>query len=385
MRCMYEIKYHNFNCTGFKMQLRPSDIYFSQDSIRNRFRDGCLHSNKTLGETLDDLCEGRISVCDIPVIAVTQKDGKWFTGDNRRLWVFRHLERLGKCTFLTVYEGYISSDKFTTYNGGASVRVRGYPGGRWYSKPDVITSIQTQRNRPQHQSKPVFSRFNRRPEDTSTRAVVQNFDNLFLSGRQTYSDPPTSNYIYRPSSSSSRRYDLQSRGSYDLQSRGSYDLQSRGSNYQLSSSSLSFSNSRFDGNTTVFNSGGVSSPLSAGNSRFVDPENCRFIKESIRSCFDDGRSYSTLKENLVRGFLSYREVPAVKAYNAYDVYYVSDGNRRLKAFQEAKRDDDEIDDLKIKVEVIGDEDDLLDELRRVDPAITAFEVMLLGETVDICN
>ena len=33
------------------MQLRPSDIYFSQDSIRNRFRDGCPHSYKTLGET----------------------------------------------------------------------------------------------------------------------------------------------------------------------------------------------------------------------------------------------------------------------------------------------------------------------------------------------
>ena len=363
------------------MQLRPSDIYFSQDSIRNRFRDGCP----------DDLCEGRISVCDIPDIAVEQKDGKWFTGDNRRLWVFRHLERLGKCTFITVYEGYISSDKFTTINRGASVRVRGNPGGRWYSKPDARTSIQTQRNRPQHQSTTVFSRSNRRPEDTSTRAVVQNFDSLFLSGRQTYSDPPTSNYIYRPSSFSSSRYDPQSRGSYDLQSRGSYDLQSRGSydlqsrdtNYRPPSSSLSFSNSRFDGNSG--GSGVVSAPLTAGNSRFVDPENCRFIKESIRSCFDDGRSYSTLKENLVRGFLSYREVPAVKAYNAYDVYHVSDGNRRLKAFQEAKRDDDEIDDLKIKVEVIGDEDDLLDELRKVDPAITAFEVMLLGETVDICN
>ena len=365
-----------------------------------------------MGETLDDLCEGRISVCDIPDIAVEQKDGKWFTGDNRRLWVFRHLERLGKCTFITVDEGYISSDKFTTINRGASVRVRGNPGGRWYSKPDARTRIQTQRNRPQHQSTPVFSRFNRRPEDTSTRAVVQNFDSLFLSGRQTYSDPPTSNYIYRPSSFSSSRYDpqsrgsyevqsrgsydlrfrgsydlqsrgsydLQSRGSYDLQSRGSYDLQSRGSNYQPPSSSLSFSNSRFDGNRG--GSGGVSSPLKAENSRFVDPENCRFLKESIQSCFDDGWPYTTLKENLVRGFVSYREVPAVKAYNAYDVYYVSDGNRRLQAFQEATR---EIDDLKIKVEVIGDEDDLLDELRKVDPAVTAFEVMLLGETVDICN
>ena len=347
------------------MQLRPSDIYFSQDSINNVFDRRCPHSNRTVGQTLDDLCEGRISVYAIPTITVVKKGGKWFTADNRRLWVFRELERLGKCIFIPVNEGsYIPSSKFTTYNGGASVEVRRSPGGNWHYRPDASTSIQSRSHRPQPKPSAVFSSFQRRPEDTSTRDVIQNVNSLVLSGRQTYSDPTTSDYINRPSSVSSSRF----------------DLQSRGTNYRPPSSSLSFSNSRFDGNSG--GSGVVSSPLKAENSRFVDPENCRFIKESIRPCFDDGRPYSTLKEKLVYGFLSYREVPAVKAYNAYDVYYVSDGNRRLQAFQEAKR---EIDDLKIKVEVIGDEDDLLDELRKEDPAVTAFEVMLLGETVDICN
>ena len=122
------------------MMLRPSDIYFSQDSIKNTFQERCPHSYNTVGETLDDLCEGRINVNDIPPISVLNKGGKWFTGDNRRLWIFRHLERLGKCTTIPVREtGYIPSTMFTTLNGGASVTVRRNPGGVWYLRPSSST------------------------------------------------------------------------------------------------------------------------------------------------------------------------------------------------------------------------------------------------------
>ena len=65
-------------------------------------------------------------------------DGKWFTTDNRRLWVFRQLERLGKCSTIDVWEGYaIPTSKLTTYNGGSSVHVRRSSGGVWYRKPDA--------------------------------------------------------------------------------------------------------------------------------------------------------------------------------------------------------------------------------------------------------
>ena len=115
------------------MMLRPSDIYFSQDSINNVFNKRCPHSHKNIGGTLDDLCDGRISVTNIPIISVTYMAGKWFTGDNRRLWVFRHLERLGQCETIPVYvTSYIPGNKFTTLNGGASVKVRRNPGGVWY-------------------------------------------------------------------------------------------------------------------------------------------------------------------------------------------------------------------------------------------------------------
>lgn len=55
------------------------------------------------------------------------KNGKWFTLDNRRLWIFRRLEEGGHITNVDV--NVVSSDrlrarKFTTTNGGVSVRIR---------------------------------------------------------------------------------------------------------------------------------------------------------------------------------------------------------------------------------------------------------------------
>ena len=123
------------------MHLNPSEIHYSQDSIKNEFRSG----HGQIGLTLDKLCKGDIKVEAIPAIGVMKRDGKWFTGDNRRLWVFRHLERLGKCTKIRVNYETIPSKKMTTKNGGMHVRVRGNPGGSWYNKPTQvrITSVST--------------------------------------------------------------------------------------------------------------------------------------------------------------------------------------------------------------------------------------------------
>jgi len=40
-------------------QLRPSDIFYSQDSISNTFCKKTFHSNTFIGKTLDDICEDR--------------------------------------------------------------------------------------------------------------------------------------------------------------------------------------------------------------------------------------------------------------------------------------------------------------------------------------
>ncbi|KAH3781559.1 hypothetical protein DPMN_159390 [Dreissena polymorpha] len=58
------------------------------------------------------------------------------TMDNRRLWVFKELERLGKCDSVPVnVDDSIPSEKLTTDNGGVTIDVRGCPGGTWYTKP----------------------------------------------------------------------------------------------------------------------------------------------------------------------------------------------------------------------------------------------------------
>lgn len=114
------------------MKLRPSKIRYSQDSISNRFDSRSDHPGTLIGKTLDKLCDGKIDKEDIPTISVARVNGKWFTADNRRLWVFRQLEALGKCRKIRVIEiDDIPDSKMTTENNGLDIDVRGSPGGYW--------------------------------------------------------------------------------------------------------------------------------------------------------------------------------------------------------------------------------------------------------------
>ncbi|XP_060596162.1 uncharacterized protein LOC132750235 [Ruditapes philippinarum] len=111
------------------IQLKPSEIFHSQDSISCRFSK----TNTLIGETLDDLYEDRLSVSDIKRISVAPVNGKWFSLDNRRLWVFRQLEKIGKCRYVTVnVKKKIDAARLTTKCGGKEVYVRGSPGGHCY-------------------------------------------------------------------------------------------------------------------------------------------------------------------------------------------------------------------------------------------------------------
>lgn len=109
---------------------KPSEIRFSQDSIKNHWKDNSCQ----IGETLDQLLKGEIIVDDIEKITVNIKNGNLYSADNRRLWVFQKLEKLGKCDTIAVKFEHIDSRKFTTTNLGASVRIRGSgdPGGRFW-------------------------------------------------------------------------------------------------------------------------------------------------------------------------------------------------------------------------------------------------------------
>ncbi|XP_052785378.1 uncharacterized protein LOC128221020 [Mya arenaria] len=156
------------------MELKPSQIYFSQDSINNVFDKRCQHSYQLIGETLDAICEDRCSIHSVPTISVMQKNGRWITADNRRLWVFRQLERLGKCKTVPVYTTYhIPAGKMTAFNGGDSVRVRGSPGGRWHLKPKPKPVIHQQRLSTDPQMPSLNRSFVREHEKYSTPYSVR--------------------------------------------------------------------------------------------------------------------------------------------------------------------------------------------------------------------
>ena len=115
--------------------LKPSEIRYSQDSISNTFDSKSRHSYVHIGETLDHLIEGRIAIDDIPEISVQKIGDKWVSADNRRLWVFKQLEKFRKCETIPVtVTRYIPPAKKSSTNDGLSVKIRGggNPGGKYF-------------------------------------------------------------------------------------------------------------------------------------------------------------------------------------------------------------------------------------------------------------
>jgi filamentous hemagglutinin len=106
---------HNIPCVTLK---DPNTIRFTQDSIKNTFKDG-----HTLTELIDDLKSGRVSADDLPAIRIFEKDGKIFSLDNRRLKAFQE----AGVQIRTIPADEIANEafKFTTTNNGTSIRVRG--------------------------------------------------------------------------------------------------------------------------------------------------------------------------------------------------------------------------------------------------------------------
>lgn len=59
---------------SWAMFLQPSEIRFSQDSIGNTFGRYTSHPYKPIGETLDDIISGSVT---LPDISVTMINGLW--------------------------------------------------------------------------------------------------------------------------------------------------------------------------------------------------------------------------------------------------------------------------------------------------------------------
>lgn len=84
------------------------------------------------------------------------RNGLWFTADNRRLWVFQQAKTRGKIEEIYVsVTFYINFNKFTTENNGMSVRVRGDPGGYLWKKEPIKNSYE---KNPIHDVSPIVNR-----------------------------------------------------------------------------------------------------------------------------------------------------------------------------------------------------------------------------------
>ena len=105
-------------------RLKPSDIYFTHSIISDKFT-GC---GKFINQTLNEVINGSTSIDDIPTIKVfyTQENGiiKYFSENNRRLWLFKTLESLGKVDTVPVRLEKTNNKKYikNTYSLKAKMR-----------------------------------------------------------------------------------------------------------------------------------------------------------------------------------------------------------------------------------------------------------------------
>jgi hypothetical protein len=98
----------------------PKRVRFSQGSISFRFRDG-----RTIADLAEALKSGQVQPEDVPPLRLVEKDGEYYTLDNRRLPAFRRAGMALPWRLATDEEIANDAIKFTTRNGRLSVKVRG--------------------------------------------------------------------------------------------------------------------------------------------------------------------------------------------------------------------------------------------------------------------
>lgn len=106
------------------MRLRPSDILFSQDSISDKFTNETF----SLPETFQELLKGRKTPDDIrPMKVVRWKENWWALTGNRRLYLYRVLERLSIFPTMPVIEERASDPRIVEKLSAGLQILRGKP------------------------------------------------------------------------------------------------------------------------------------------------------------------------------------------------------------------------------------------------------------------
>ncbi|TVX92191.1 RHS repeat-associated core domain-containing protein [Paenibacillus agilis] len=104
---------------AYSGSINAKNVKFSQDSISRKFSDG-----KTVEDTINGLKKGTIKPGDLPAIRIFEKNGEIYTLDNRRLYAAQEAGVRVSYRMATPEEVSKEAWKFTTKNGGTSIRVR---------------------------------------------------------------------------------------------------------------------------------------------------------------------------------------------------------------------------------------------------------------------
>ncbi|XP_062582752.1 uncharacterized protein LOC134244506 [Saccostrea cucullata] len=119
-----------------KVKVHPlNDVAFSQDSIRNTFKEGIL-KDMLIGTVLDSILEGNNTYLEFILNmeeAAYKEPKKYYARNNRSLWV---LKQLSLNTYAKEFEIWrsnwkIKERRFTTKNDGRKILIRGNPGGKY--------------------------------------------------------------------------------------------------------------------------------------------------------------------------------------------------------------------------------------------------------------
>lgn len=100
-----------------RMEMDPADIRYSQSSCGSRFQCG-----RELFSIMTSLPKSELSAFShIPSITVFEREGQWYTQNNRRLWCFKE----ARLTRVPVLVGKFNDwQQFTTVNEGTAINVR---------------------------------------------------------------------------------------------------------------------------------------------------------------------------------------------------------------------------------------------------------------------
>jgi hypothetical protein len=108
--------------SAHKDEIDPDLVRFSQRSASFTFKDG-----RNINELAEGLRNGTIDPKSVPPIRLVERNGQLFTLDNRRLEAFRRAGVPVPYRLATPDETAHEAFKFTTTNGGISIRIRGEP------------------------------------------------------------------------------------------------------------------------------------------------------------------------------------------------------------------------------------------------------------------